>query len=374
MSKAQGWVMLEPGKMELQTFDIPKIEEDGALLKVEACGICGSDTHAYLGHIRTAPFPLIPGHEFIGTIVEVGKSASSRMAIVGGGALREGDQVAIAPSSLPCGRCWFCLHMPHRPSLCATRTIYGFNSTKNPPGLWGGFAEYIYLHPKTWVFKLPGGISAEQAVQTEPMATGLRAVERAYNPGEAFVGQGYGVGSSTMVLGTGPIGLMVIAALRFSGANLIIAQDILDSRLAMARRMGADITINGKLPFEQRLKQVQEVTDGFGPDVVIEAAGVPIAFQESLKFVRRGGKLIEVGHYTDPGSIEINPWMICNKDLDIHGSWAYPPIIFKDALAVLSKTTLPVGEIVTHKMTLKELPQGMDLVGKEGVGKVVITP
>jgi L-iditol 2-dehydrogenase len=167
---------------------------------------------------------------------------------------------------------------------------------------------------------------------------------------------------------------MVIIALRFSGANLIIAQDILDSRLAMAKRMGADILIDGKLPFEQRLKQVQEGTDGFGPDVVIEAAGVPIVFREALKFARRGGKLIEVGHYTDPGSTEINPWMICNKDLDIHGSWAYPPIIFKDALAVLSKTPCPVGDIVTHKMPLRELPKAMDLVGKEGVGKVVITP
>ena len=195
MAKVQGWVMLEPGKMELQTFDIPKIEEDGVLLKVDACGICGSDVHAYLGHIRTAPFPMIPGHEFIGTIAEVGKSASSKMAIVGGGPLKEGDRVAIAPSSLPCGRCWFCLHMPHRPSLCTTRTIYGFNSTKNPPSLWGGFAEYIYLHPRTWVFKLSPGISAEKAVQAEPMATGLRAVERAYNPGEAFSGQGYGVGT-----------------------------------------------------------------------------------------------------------------------------------------------------------------------------------
>jgi len=92
MAKVQGWVMLEPGKMELQTFDIPKIEEDGVLLKVDACGICGSDVHAYLGHIRTAPFPMIPGHEFIGTIAEVGKSASSKMAIVGGGPLKEGDR------------------------------------------------------------------------------------------------------------------------------------------------------------------------------------------------------------------------------------------------------------------------------------------
>jgi L-iditol 2-dehydrogenase len=372
MAKSRGWVMVEAGKIEMQQFEIPKVEDDCALLKVDACGICGSDKHAHAGHMK-APFPMIPGHEFIGTIVEMGKTASQKMAIVGG-AVKVGEQVSVAPSSLPCGRCWFCLHMPHRPSLCASRTVYGFQTTKNPPGLWGGFAEYIYLHPKTWIFKLPKGIPMEKAIQTEPMATGLRAVERAYNPGEAFVGQGYGVGSRVMVLGTGPIGFMVIAALRASGADFIIVQDLFDSRLAMAKRMGADMTINGRLPFEQRLKQVQEVTEGFGPDVVIEAAGAPIAFQEALKFVRRGGKLIEVGHYTDPGAIEINPFMICNKDVDIHGSWAYPPIIFKDALSVLAKTSLPVEEVVTHKLPLEDLPKGLELSGTEGAGKVVIVP
>lgn len=374
MSKVRGWVMLEPGKMEMQKFDLPKIPEDCALLKVEACGLCGSDLHAFRGRMKTAPFPLIPGHEFIGTLVEVGKTASEKMAIVGGGTIKEGDRVAIAPSSLACGRCWFCLHMPHRPSLCTTRTIYGFNSIKNPPSIWGGYAEYIYLHPKTWVFKLPEGISMEKAVQTEPMATGLRAVERAYQPGEPFAGQGYGVGSRAMVLGAGPIGLMVILALRFSGAKLVIAQDLIESRLTMAKRMGADITVNAKLPLEQRIKQVQEITDGVGPDVVIEAAGVPQAFKESLTFVRRGGKLVEVGHYTDPGPIDINPWVVCNKDVDLHGSWAYPAIIFKDALTVLAKTPYPVEEVVTHKVSMDDLPKGMDLLGKEGVGKVVVTP
>jgi len=373
MAKSRGWVMTGVGKLEMQEFEIPKIEEDGALLKIEACGICGSDKHALSGYIKTAPFPMIPGHEFIGTIVELGKSATQKMAVVGG-PVKEGDRVAVPPSSLPCGRCWFCLHMPHRPSLCTTRSVYGFSSTGKSPSIWGGFGDYVYLHSKTWMFKLPPGMKMENAVQAEPMATGLRAVERAFNPGEAFAGQGYGVGSRTMVLGAGPIGLMVIVALRFSGAGLIIAQDLLESRLAMAKRMGADILVDAKLPFDQRLKQVHEVTEGVGPDVVIEAAGAPIAFQDALRCIRRGGKLIEVGHYTDPGGIEINPWMICNKDLDLHGSWAYPPIIFKDALSVLAKTPLPVGEIVTHKIPLQDLPKAMELVGKEGVGKVVMTP
>lgn len=373
MAKTRGWVMVDIGKLELQEFEIPKIAEDAALLKVESCGVCGSDKHALQGHIRTAPFPFIAGHEFIGTVVELGKRATEKMAVVGG-PLREGDRVAIAPSSLPCGHCWFCLHMPHRPSLCASRSIYGFNGTKNAPSIWGGYGEYIYLHPKTWVFQIPAGMNTRRAVQTEPMATGLRAVERAYNPGEAFMGQGYGAGRTAMVLGTGPIGIMVIVALRFTGASLIIAQDILKSRLDMAKRMGADILVDGKLPLEERLKQVQAVTEGVGPDVVMEAAGVPLAFQESLAFVRRGGKLVEVGHYTDPGSTEIRPWMVCNKDVDIHGSWAYPPIIFGDALSVLAQTPLPIDDVVTHTLPLQELPKGFDLLGTEGVGKVVLKP
>jgi threonine dehydrogenase-like Zn-dependent dehydrogenase len=107
---------------------------------------------------------------------------------------------------------------------------------------------------------------------------------------------------------------------------------------------------------------------------MIEAPGVPLAFKESLTFVRRGGKLGEVGLYTDPGSADINPWVLPNKGVDLHGSWAYPAIIFQDALAVLAKTPSPVEEVVAHKVSLDDLPKGMDLLGKEGVGKMVSHP
>ncbi len=105
MGKARAWVIVKPGKMELQEFVIPGIPEDGALLKVEACGICGTDKHMFLGHMPTASFPLVPGHEFIGTIVEIGKSASDKMVVVGEKPLKEGDRVSIAPSSTTCGHC-----------------------------------------------------------------------------------------------------------------------------------------------------------------------------------------------------------------------------------------------------------------------------
>jgi len=374
MAKCRAWVMVEPGKVVMEEFEIPKIPEDCALLKVEACGICGTDKHVYLGRLPTAPFPFITGHEFIGTIVELGSKANENMAVFGG-PLKEGDRVAIAPSSLPCGSCYYCIHMPHRPALCTSRTIYGFTSVKKTPSIYGGYSEYIYLHPKTYVFKLPRDMPMKRAVLIEPVATALRAVERAYSPGEPFMSHGYGVGRSAMVLGAGPIGLMAVVSLRHSGAGLIIAQDLLASRLDMAKRMGADLLIDGNLPLDGRLKQVREATDGVGPDIVIETAGVPVAFQEALDFVRRGGKLIEVGHYViGSGSIEIHPFKICYNDLDIHGSWAYPSLIFRDVISLLERTPLPVEEVMTHELPLEEFPKGMELAGSEGVGKVVITP
>jgi len=373
MVKCRAWVTVEPGKAVMEEFEIPKIAEDWALLKVEACGICGTDKHVYLGHSPTAPFPFITGHEFIGTIVELGSKANDSMAVFGG-SLEVGDRVAIAPSSMPCGHCYYCLNMPHRPALCTTRTVYGFTSVKRTPIIFGGFSEYIALHPRTYVFKLPKDMPMKRAVLIEPVATGLRAVERAYSPGEPFMSHGYGVGRSTMVLGAGPIGVMTILSLRYSGAGLIIAQDLFPSRLDMAKKMGADILIDGNLPFEERLKQVREATDGVGPDVVIEAAGAPVAFREALDFARRGGKLIEVGHFTDNGITDIHPFYICFKDLDIHGSWAYPSLIFRDVISLLERTPLPVEEVVTHVLPLEEFPKGLELTGCEGVGKVAITP
>ena len=366
-------VLVGPGKIEIQKFDIPEVAEDSALLKVESCGICGTDKHILLGHSPTAPFPFVGGHEFIGTIVKLGKKAHEGLAVFGG-SLQEGDRVAIAPGSMPCGRCDWCLNMPHRPSFCPNRFAYGLTSAKKIPPIFGGYSEYICLYPRTYVFKLPKNMPMKRAVMMEPVATALRAVERAYSPGEAFMGHGYGVGRNAMVLGAGPIGAMVVACLRYSGAGMIIAQDLLPSRLEMAKRMGADILIDGTKPLEKRLEEVRKLTGGMGPDVVIEAAGAPPAFQESLEFVRRGGKLIEVGHFTDNGTTTIHPFTICYKDVDIHGSWAYPAVIFRDVITFLERTPLPVESIVTHVLPLDQISKGIELTGTEGVGKVAVTP
>ncbi len=374
MAKSRAWVFLAPEKMETEEFEIPAVAEDCALLKVEACGICGTDKHIYLGHAPKAPFPFIAGHEIIGTIEQLGNKTNESMNIYNG-PLKTGDRVALAPSGKVCGRCYYCRNMPHRPAFCPNRNIvYGFTSIKKEPSLWGGYAEYIYVLPGSNVFKIPEGMSLERAILIEPISTAVRAVERAYSPGEPFMGHGYGIGRSAMVLGAGPIGLMVVAALRSSGAGLIIAQDLFSERLDKASKLGADMLIDGRLPVEERLEKVREATEGVGPDVVIEAAGAPHAFTEALDFARRGGKLIEVGNFTNNGPTEIIPFYICHKDLDIHGSWGYPALIFKDAISMLERTSLPIEEAVTHTFPLEEFPKALEVVGARDAGKVVIAP
>ena len=149
---------------------------------------------------------------------------------------------------------------------------------------------------------MPQGIPEEIGVLTEPVAVATRVVGRAYAPGLPQVGDGYGIGNRVAVLGCGPIGLLVVAVLRDSGAGTIIATDLVDSRLDMAKQMGADVVINvGDTTPEERVEQIQDLTNGVGVDIVIECAGLPAVFSEALDVVRRGGKVIEVGHYTDSG-------------------------------------------------------------------------
>ncbi len=369
----QAAVMLQPGQIEIREFDKPSPANDSLLLQVDKVGICGSDKHMYLGH-TALKFPVIPGHEVVGTVAEIGAEANQVMNVMGG-PIKEGDRITVVPGSKNCGRCYYCLHVPGRPTLCSGRTIYGFSNSESPPYLTGEFSEYTYIHGNSWVYKIPDEIPEEIAVLTEPVAVATRAVERACAPGLPQVGDGYSIGSSVAVLGCGPIGLLVIAVLRDSGAGTIIATDLVDSRLEMAQQMGADVTINvGDTEPDERVEQIQSLTSGVGVDIAIECAGIPAVFSEALDVVRRGGKVIEVGHYTDSGDTKVRPHQICNKDLDVYGVWAYPQIQFQTALDFLQRTRTPLHELITHHLPLNQLEAGIEILGNEGVYKVVIEP
>ena len=371
--QVQAAVMLQPGQIEIREFEKPSPADDALLLQVDSVGICGSDKHMYLGH-TALQFPVIPGHEVVGTVAEIGKNANQVMNVMGG-PIKAGDRVTVVPGSKNCGRCYYCLHVPGRPTLCSGRTIYGFSNSETPPYLNGEFSEYTYIHGNSWVYKMPESVPEEIRVLTEPVAVATRAVERACAPGLPQVGDGYSIGNRVAVLGCGPIGLLVIAVLRDSGAGTIIATDLVESRLDMAKQMGADVVINvGDTTPEERVEQIQDLTNGVGADIAIECAGIPAVFSEALDVVRRGGKVIEVGHYTDSGDIRVRPHQICNKDLDVCGVWAYPQIQFQTALDFLQITRAPLHELITHHLPLHQLEKGIDMLGQEGVYKVVIEP
>lgn len=371
-------VLREVGRLGVEEFPKPEVGAGALLMRVELCGICGTDIHLYHGRLGV-PLPIIPGHEFVGRIEEIDDGA--RDLEVSGGSLSEGDLITVVPgTSAFCGTCYYCRFIPQRPTLCRNRRVLGVNmSCQNPPHLLGGWSEYLYVDAgHWWVYRVPEGIPPEVAVLTEPMAVSTRALERAFEPGYPTSGEGFGLGSTVVVQGVGPIGLLTVAAARLMGAGRIIAIDGIRRRLEMAERMGADHLIHMeayKTP-EERVVEVERLTGGVGADVVVECAGVPAAFPEGIEMTRRGGRLVEVGHFTDPGGVEIRPHMICWKDIDILGCWAYPPAQFRRALKALEMgmDILPLKELVTDRFSVDETPRALRYAeGREGL-KVAIAP
>jgi L-iditol 2-dehydrogenase len=229
-----------------------------------------------------------------------------------------------------------------------------------------------------WVYRVPDDVPPEVAVLAEPMAVSSRAVERAFAPGIPTFGEGYGPGNSVVVQGAGPIGLLAVAAAKVAGAGEISVIDMVDDRLEVAGRLGADnvIDMRSYASSQERVDEVKRLTNGLGADVVIECAGVPVAVPEGINMTRRGGKFVEVGHYTDPGNVEINPHVICMKDMDVLGSWAYPPTQFDTALQLLRRgmETLPLSEIITHKFEVADAERAIETVNSRKGIKMAITP
>jgi L-iditol 2-dehydrogenase len=364
-------------KLCVVDYPEPTVKSNGILMRMELCGICGTDMHLYEGNMKI-PFPVIPGHEWVGVIEEIGEKAKGYE--VRGQPLDLGDRIIVVPGTNKyCGECYFCRFMPHKPTLCTARKVMGVNMTSaDSPHLLGGWAEKIYVNAeKFWVYKVPEEVKPEVAVLSEPMAVSSRAIERAYAPGLPTFGEGFGVGQSVVVQGAGAIGLLAIATAKLGGAGKIISVDMVDERLVMAEKLGADhiIDIKQHQSSEARVKEVQRLTNGLGGDVVIEAVGVPTAVPEGIDMTRRGGKFVEVGHYTDPGSVLINPHIICNKDMDILGSWTYPPTQFGTVLELmrLAVDRLPLDEIVTHKYKVPEAQKAIDtLKVRQGIKHALV--
>ncbi len=368
-------VFLGPEQLEIKDFPKPKIARDCALLKVTNCGVCGTDPHIFSGHLKV-PTPTILGHEFSGILEEMGPDFPKKDML--GKALKEGDAVTLG-TSLVCGECYYCRFMPHRNNLCENCDIYGITMTcDNPPYLFGGYAEYVYLYPNTWVFKVPEGLTLEEAALADPMACATKTFERAFQPGLPSSWDGFGIGKSVVIQGLGTIGIMAAAAAKAAGAYPVIGIEGVPLRMEMAKKFGVDVIIDlAKFPTaEEKVQEVKKLTNGIGPDVVLEMAGVPNVFAESIMLARPGGKVVEFGHFTDVGADAINPQHIVNKDLEIYGVFAYPNSQIATSLTLMQQTKdrFPYHELITHRFPVEKSVEALKAGRDRTCVKSMIVP
>ena len=358
--KASALVMEEPGSLAQREIDIPDITEDQVLLRVELSGICGTDVHMYEGGMDL-DFPVVPGHEFSGTIEEIGANIAADSK---GESISVGDAATVVPG-IVCGDCWYCNNVPARPTTCENREVYGYFNVDAPPHGHGGFSEYLVITNDASFYRLPDDMDVELGALTEPLSVATHALEQAYQPGMPHAREGFGPGKSVAVQGAGPIGLLAIAAANNAGAGNIIAVDAIDDRLQMAATFGADdlVNIENHDGDEDMIAEVKARTNGgVGPDVAIEAAGLPPAVRQGMEMVRDGGTLVEVGHFAYNGEVEINPTRIVQKELSVYGSLAYPPTQFESAIELLDqlKDNVPFEKLFNAKTALDDAEQAYE--------------
>lgn len=355
--------MTAPGQTEMRTYPYPTMDHDSAILKVEMSGICGTDRHIFKGEATElrgkSIFPYVGGHEVIGTIVEIGDNAA-RVMEYDKRTLAIGDRVALAVE-VNCGHCFYCRKHYNNTTCLNQIQAYGLHpNCETEPYLRGGFAEYMYIRPGTHLFKVPESMPTDVAVFVEEMAVAYHSLGRAAGP-FAPVNEGFGPGQSVAILGNGPLGILHGIMASIHGAGLRIATDLSDLRLDIAKNLYADVTFNASQVSEaERIARVQELTEGVGPDLVIESAGEPEAFIEALKMVRKGGTVIEVGNWVDLGKpVDLDVMQhISSKNLHIHSVFHcgtdWGPVL-KILQQQSNRYNFP--SLITHRFDLDELVQ-----------------
>lgn len=306
----------------IHTVPRPQIPRNAALMQVGACGVCGTDLHILAGHWpKPLPWPFTLGHEVAGVIMEIGDELREDYMAK---PLQVGSKIMIPPF-MPCGRCYYCIHYPKHANKCLTPVYYGrYLGFDKPPHMWGGWAEAEYLDlemlPGTKIYRLPDDMPLWLATLAEPLTSTIHGLRRA---GEMGCFQ---VGDTVVIQGSGPIGLLAIVSAREMGAGRVIVVGAPEvPRLALCRKFGAEATVDitkHDTP-EKRIAATREIVGGFGADLVIECSGHPSSGPEGIEMLRDGGTYIEMGQFTDAGSIETNWHRICVKAITIIGSWAF---------------------------------------------------
>jgi len=376
-------VLVAPGRYEVQEFPRPRLEDGAALLRMEMSGICGTDKHTYQGETKQyagtpaetdTPFPIIQGHENVGVIDEITPSAAEKLEFYGQ-RLGVGDRVTMCPDVV-CGRCYSCTHVMGY-VWCDRSECYGNSFTSAvAPHLMGGWAEYLYLRPDTFVYKVPSGLSPRVAVLAEVMActASLDKVKEF----SSYAMEGFNSGDTVVVIGSGPLGLLHIAKADMMGAGRIVATDLSAYRLDWARRFGADETIDvTATTSEERVERIRELTDGRGADVVLHMANTPASFVEGIEMLKRGGIMLEMGNFADTGEVSLNVHRhICSKNIRLIGLTNHPSTGYGPAMRLMERYAdrYPFDEMVTHEFGLADADAAMRTSMSPESMKVTMVP
>ena len=349
-------VAYAPEDFRLEEVEVPTPGLEELLVKVEACGICGSDVKAFKGAANYWGGPGIPkymqtpctiGHEFVGHVAAVGEGAAERHGV------EVGDRVT-ADQIVPCRECWYCVRGKYW--MCAVHDIFGWRNVVN-----GAWADYMIFPRNAIVHRVPDDMPLELAVLTEPVSCAVHAVERGRIE----------FGDLVVISGTGSIGLAMVGLARLKGAGTVVAVDLSEERLAMARTFGADVTLN---PLEvDAVEAVRELGDGVGCDVYIESSGSPKSVLQGLDMLRKLGRFVEFSVFGEPATVD---WSIIGnkKELDIYGSHL-GPYSYPVAIDLMARGELRMDGVVTHFLPLEQWREALGLVidGSSSI-KVAIRP
>lgn len=340
----------------MQDVPVPEVGPYEILVKVHDCGICASDIKCYTGaplfwgDAHRPPYvdgPVIPGHEFVGEVAALGEGAAEKHKVA------LGERV-VAEQVVPCEECRYCQTGLYW--LCIKANIFGFKKSVH-----GGMAEYMKFPSHARVYKVPSGLSAKQAALIEPLGCAIHAVER----GEIRLGD------VIVQVGCGTLGLCMVAAERLKNPGLLVAVDLIDSRLELARQFGADLTLNPN--HEDVVQRIHDLTEGYGCDVLIEATGNAEAIVPCLHMIRKLGTFVEFSVMREQTTAD---WTIIGdgKELNIHGAHL-APYTFPAAIDYLGRGLANVESIVTHHIPLADFEEGFRAVEHPGDSiKVLLKP
>lgn len=321
-------VFHSPNDLRIEEVPVPVAGPGEVIIKVNVCGICGTDVHILRGHFPVPNLPLIPGHEFSGRVAQIG-SGVERLSL---------DDFVTADINTGCDRCYYCRHQLRM--FCPQLSQIGVHRD-------GAFAEYVKA-PAAAVYQLPDDMSPEHAAYVEPLACAVHGQERA----------DLRSGSTVVIIGAGPMGLVHIQLSRLRGATRIIATELNPTRRAKAAELGADVVLDpGK---DDAVAIVRELTEGRGADCVIEAVGSVRTYRDAFDMVRVGGTVVAYGAAPSDQELTLRPFDIYSKELTIVGSYAGTYATWPDAIELIRAGRFDPDRIISNVVPLADLVRGIE--------------